>query len=92
MLPQLGADDSVAFQFAVELPAALLPLTLEAQFAGGEGQNDGTPIFAGGHPVQYFTANDPTVSFPVPEPSGFGLAGIASLVLFAHRRLQSAHN
>ncbi|MCZ6892663.1 MAG: hypothetical protein O7H40_01280, partial [Gammaproteobacteria bacterium] len=63
VLPALGASEMVVFLFAFEFPLALLPLSVNVQFAAGEGATDGTPIFAGDHPVQYFTVNDATVTF-----------------------------
>ena len=69
-LPLLGADEWVALEFTIEFPETLLPLTLDVQFAGGEGQTDGTPIFDGEHPVQYFAPTDTSVVFTQPETVG----------------------
>ena len=80
----LGPDEFTAFLFAVEVPESLLPLARDVQFAGGEGQADGTPIFAGDHPVQYFTAANPSVEF-VPEPSGVVLALVAAVTILIAR-------
>jgi hypothetical protein len=75
-LPTLGPDEFTAFEFTVEVPQALLPLTVNSQFLGGEASSDGTPIFSGDHPAQYFTAADPSVTF-VPEPSSVLLMALA---------------
>ena len=85
--PVLGPDGILAFQFAVELPLLQLPLRLEMQYAGGEGQADGTPIFDGAHPVQYFTATDPSVLFttPVPEPNAVAMVSVIGLILVIRR-------
>jgi hypothetical protein len=84
--PLLGPGEYTAFEFAVELPASLLPLALAAQFAGGEGRADGTPIFDGDHPAQYFAAANPIVAF-VPEPGAHLIAVFAALcVSFVPRR------
>ena len=87
VLPSLGPDEFTAFQFDLELPAALAPLLTETQYAGGEGATDGTPTFTGDHPVQYFAAADPQVllTAPVPEPSSLLLMGLGAAV-FAWRR------
>jgi hypothetical protein len=87
--PVLQPDEVTAFLFTVEVAQPLVPLSLDVQFAGGEGQADGTPIFGGTHPVQYFTAANPLVEFtePVPEPSTGVLAAIAAAaVAFGARR------
>ena len=78
--PVLEPDEVTAFLFTVEVAETLLPLSLDVQFAGGEGQTDGMPIFSGDHPVQYFTAANPSVEFtaPVPEPSTVVLALMAA--------------
>ncbi len=75
-LPTLGPGEFTAFEFTVEVPQALLPLTVQSQFAGGEALTGGTPIFSGDHPAQYFTAADPSVTF-VPEPSAMLLLSVA---------------
>lgn len=62
-LPSLSANEIVVFQFAFEFPLALLPFSVDVQFAAGEGAADGAPIFTGPHPVQYFTVNEATVTF-----------------------------
>jgi hypothetical protein len=85
-LPALGPNEITAFQFTVEVPEALLPLVLPAQFAGGEGQSDGTPIFTGDHPAQYFSAAAQIVTLtPVPEPSAWMLALVAMGYLLSMR-------
>ena len=53
-LPPLGPDEVIELSFVVELPPTLSPVTVDIQFAAGEGSEDGTPIFTGIHPVQYF--------------------------------------
>ena len=85
--PVLGPDEILAFQFDVQLPLLQLPLGLESQYAGGEGQADGTPIFVGAHPVQYFTTTDPSVLFtaPVPEPSSLAMVCVIGLILLNRR-------
>jgi hypothetical protein len=84
-LPELGRGEFTAFQFAVDVPEALLPLRLDAQFAGGEGLSDGTPIFDGAHPAQYFTAANRSLvmTTPVPEPSSIGLMAWAIMGMAA---------
>ncbi|TWU24793.1 hypothetical protein [Bythopirellula polymerisocia] len=87
LLPVLSPDEMLAFQFAVELPTLQLPLRLEAHYAGGEGQSEGTPIFDGTHPVQYFTVADPSVlvTAPVPEPNTLTLAITIGVILVLRR-------
>jgi hypothetical protein len=64
--PILGPDETFAFQFTVQLPVSLVPATLLAQYAGGQGYGDGYPIFDGEHPVQYFAPADAAVTFRAP--------------------------
>lgn len=80
-LPTLAPDEYLAMQFTVEVPEALVPLALDAQFGAGPGQTDGTPIFDGAHPVQYFAASDPELMFtaPIPEPAALALTMVAAL-------------
>jgi len=85
VLPVLGPDEFTAFLFAVEVPESLLPLARDVQFAGGEGLTDGTPIFTGDHPAQYFTAANPSVEF-VPEPNSLVLALLAAAAVVVARR------
>lgn len=54
-----GPDEFIRMTFEVLVPEALVPFITGVQFASGEGQPDGTPIFTGAHPVQYYTADDP---------------------------------
>ena len=63
VLPALSPNEMIVFLFAFEFPLALLPFSVDVQFAAGEGTTDGAPIFTGEHPVQYFTVNDATVVF-----------------------------
>ena len=88
-VPPLGPDEFTAFQFTVEVPTASLPVRLDAQFAGGEGQADGTPIFEGDHPVQYFTAADSSILFTaqVPEPTTWTLLSICMMSCLKRRRI-----
>jgi hypothetical protein len=86
--PTLGSGEFIAFQFGVEVPRSLLPLVLDAQFAGGEGGSDGTPIFSGDHPAQYFTTADRSVtltaSITSPAPAlSTGMTALATAVLTA---------
>jgi hypothetical protein len=80
-LPALGPEEFTAMEFTVEVARALVPLAVDAQFAGGEAFSDGTPIFSGDHPAKYFTAANRTVRF-VPEPASLVLlaAGTAGLI------------
>ena len=84
--PALGPGEITAFQFTVEAAEALLPLILDAQFAAGEGSSDGTPIFTGDHPAQYFTATQPVVRLTaVPEPAGWLLVLMAAASFVGQR-------
>jgi hypothetical protein len=56
---ETGPDEYIRMTFEVLVPEALAPLLTDVQFASGEGQPDGTPIFDGEHPVQYYTGIDP---------------------------------
>jgi hypothetical protein len=58
---ETGPDEYIRMTFEVLVPEALAPFITDVQFASGEGQPDGTPIFSGDHPVQYYTADDPLV-------------------------------
>jgi len=88
-LPTLGPGEYTAFEFTVEAAEALLPLVRDVQFAAGEGFSDGTPIFSGGHPAQYFTAANPALRLsPVPEPSSLTLLMLALGSALASRRLR----
>jgi hypothetical protein len=84
-LPALGPGESTAFEFTVAVAEALLPLVVDAQYAGGEALTGGVPIFSGDHPAQYFTAANRTVVF-VPEPSALVLTASAIAVLLARCR------
>jgi hypothetical protein len=90
VLPPLGADEILVLAFDLDLPASGLPLSIEAQFAAGEGSSDGTPLFFGEHPTRYFGVDDPVLLF-VPEPgmrvgTGVALAAAAVLGGWARRR------
>ena len=65
--------------FDLTLPLEDLPLMSTAQFAAGEGDAAGAPIFSGSHRVEYFTARNPVVELPEP-PQGL-VAGIGILVI-----------
>lgn len=56
---ETGPDEFIRMTFEVLVPQALAPFLTDVQFASGEGQADGTPIFSGEHPVQYYTADNP---------------------------------
>lgn len=79
--PILAAGEFLALQFSLEVDDTLLPLTLDAQFGAGPGQSNGTPIFDGAHPVQYYAATDPQLELiaPIPEPTALALAAIGVL-------------
>ncbi|MFW6124939.1 MAG: PEP-CTERM sorting domain-containing protein, partial [Pirellulales bacterium] len=83
--PALGPGEVFALGFDVLVPAASMPLPTTVQFGAGQGESDGTPIFSGDHPVQYFTAEDSSAHF-VPEPSSLGLLSGAVLALAAVRQ------
>jgi hypothetical protein len=87
-LPALGSGEVFEMRFELEVPPAALPLTLTTQFAGGEGQTDGTPLFTGDHPVTYFTVDNPeiTLANSIPEPSTCVLAVLGLLSLGTTRR------
>jgi hypothetical protein len=84
-LPTLGPGEYTAMAFTVEVAEALVPLVLDAQFAGGEALSNGTPIFNGDHPAQYFTAADPSVAI-VPEPRMLILLALAASCVSICRR------
>ena len=65
-LPMLGPNEIFALGFDLRLRAAELPLVTEVQFAAGEGDESGNPLFFGEHPPGYFTANDPVAVLPEP--------------------------
>jgi hypothetical protein len=52
---ETGQDEYIRMTFEVLVPAAAAPLLTQVQFASGEGMPDGTPIFTGDHPVQYYS-------------------------------------
>jgi hypothetical protein len=56
---ETGPDEFIRMTFEVLVPETLVPFLADVQFASGEGQADGTPIFNGEHPVQYYTADNP---------------------------------
>jgi len=58
---ETGPDEYIRMTFEVLVPEALAPLLIDVQFASGEGGPDGTPIFTGEHPVEYYTGDDPLV-------------------------------
>lgn len=85
-LPALGPGEFTAMEFTVEVPGALVPLVLDAQFAGGQAFADGTPIFSGDHPARYFTAENRTAAL-VPEPTSLLLLAAAAVGLIPGRWL-----
>jgi hypothetical protein len=90
VLPALSANEILVLAFDLDLPASGLPLSIEAQFAAGEGASDGTPIFSGEHPTRYFSVDDAELLF-VPEPPmrvgvGVALAAMAWLGGWARSR------
>jgi hypothetical protein len=86
MLPALGPGEFTAMEFTVEVAGVLVPLAVEAQFAGGEAFTNGTPIFSGDHPAQYFTAANRTVVF-ASEPVSLLLLVMGTAGLIRGRRL-----
>ena len=58
---ETGPDQYIRMTFELSVPETLVPFITDVQFASGEGQPDGTPIFTGEHPVQYYTGSDPLV-------------------------------
>jgi hypothetical protein len=55
------SDEYIRMTFELRVPENLVPFMTEVQFASGEGQGDGTPIFSGEHPVEYYTGEDSLV-------------------------------
>lgn len=87
VLPQLGPNEIVALAFEIEIPESELPFDLEVQFAAGERDATGSPLFFGMHPPQYFTGAAPLVTFaPEPEFSAIALAAAGTLALLVARR------
>ena len=63
----LGANEYVRMMFVIDMPVALLPLLTKVQMAAGEGNRDGSPIFDGDHPVNYFDGIDSNLMLPLPS-------------------------
>jgi len=68
-LPRLRAGQQIAFQYEISVPKSALPFTLDVQFAAGEGRADGSPEFAGDHPVTFFAAGNRSVTLASPAPA-----------------------
>jgi hypothetical protein len=62
-LLETGPDEYIRMTFEVLVPKSLAPLITDVQFGSGEGEIDGTPIFTGEHPVQYYSGRDPEAEF-----------------------------
>jgi len=71
----LGPDEFVELGFDLDIPVGTLPFVAEVQFAAGEGNPDGSPLFTGSHPPTYYTADDPFAQFSLQT------VGVSSLVL-----------
>jgi hypothetical protein len=79
-VPPLGPGEIVALGFDLDIPVEALPLGLEVQFAAGEGDASGNPLFSGDHPPRYFSGANPVVSLPEPA-SLLGELALATLAL-----------
>ena len=60
---ETGPDEYLRMTFEVLVPESLVPLITDVQFGSGEGETDGTPIFTGEHPVEYYSGQDPEAEF-----------------------------
>ena len=60
---ETGTDEYIRMTFEVLVPESLVPLITDVQFGSGEGETDGTPIFTGEHPVEYYSGQDPEAEF-----------------------------
>lgn len=60
---ETGPDEYIRMTFEVLVPEALVSLITDVQFGSGEGEIDGTPIFIGEHPVQYYSGEEPEAQF-----------------------------
>lgn len=60
---ETGPDEYIRMTFEVRVPESLAPLLTDIQFGSGEGETDGTPIFTGEHPVQYYSGDPPQGRF-----------------------------
>ena len=54
---ETGPDEYIRMTFEVLVPGTALPMLTDIQFASGEGMADGTPIFTGDHPVEYYAGS-----------------------------------
>ncbi len=91
VLPVLAPGEIFALGFDLTLPVADLPLAVEVQFAAGEGDASGNPLFFGAHPPGYFSVDDP-IAVLAPEPGGAAraLGGLGIPALLARRRRTAA--
>lgn len=74
------------FDFVVPAPLIGSLVGLPVQFAGGEGNPDGTPSFEGPHATGYFAPRNDTLPPGVPAPGAAGIAAITGLALLRRRR------
>lgn len=65
-LPSLARGEDIAFQYEISVPKGTLPLTLDVQFAAGEGLADESPDFDGSHRVTFFAAGNRSITLAAP--------------------------
>jgi MYXO-CTERM domain-containing protein len=74
------------FDFVVPAPLIGSLVGLPVQFAGGEGNPDGTPSFDGPHATGYFAPLDNTLPPGIPAPGAAALAAAGAIAALRRRR------
>ncbi len=83
--PSLAANEILVLGFDLDVPASALPLDIQVQFAAGEGDSMGHPLFQGAHPPSYFSTSSRDLVL-VPEPERDVATAAALAVMWIVRR------
>lgn len=81
VVPSLAPNEILVLGFDLDVPVSALPLNIKVQFAAGEGDSLGNPLFAGAHPPTYFSTSSRDLVL-VPEPERDVMSGAALAVVY----------